>query len=372
MDTGPAAEEENEMRGVVGRLSVILMSGAVLGGVLLRGFMRQVGGRKPPAQAFSVGGDRPAVRNAPAGPLLIDLATHAFELCEDEEAFGWLSDRELLRVRDLPDGQWEIAKVDSVSGHETPLRALSRLFSASKGVTDEACLSPDRRYFLWYSMSGRRHVASLDGSYHQTWPGRQLRHDEDRFGIAWMGDSRHWIELMPIGDPRSLHPVPVELVFVRTLGERRTRVLRLAGESSAFNREGDGLSLGAAISADRVLFISTQGQARVVEASLHGNAEPTRRFSIPLPGDAVAREAVFSPQADRIAWKLEREDRNHSLREVGIWTCRTDGSGLQEVGHWLIASSDASHPEPEHIRWLPSGRGLSFDYRDELYTIPTP
>ncbi len=122
-------------------------------------------------------------------------------------------------------------------------------------------------------------------------------------------------------------------------------------------------------------------------ATLRRSPLPMHRYSVhaPLNGHFANsnpwyQPSVLSPQGDRLAWLIVREytpPGQRKQRMIGLWVSRLDGSGMQEIGHMDYQPNDFGHrgyePKkevPQHLRWTPDGKRLSFQYQGALYTVP--
>ena len=114
---------------------------------------------------------------------------------------------------------------------------------------------------------------------------------------------------------------------------------------------------------------------------------------ITLPSGAEYQAMAVSRQGDRIAWQLGFTDKpavprwlcrllpflkRPESRRISLWVSRLDGSGMREVGSTPVESDLPGPPFVGELRWLPSGKTLSFvtqGYEDSkwtvrLYTVP--
>lgn len=110
------------------------------------------------------------------------------------------------------------------------------------------------------------------------------------------------------------------------------------------------------------------------------------RFSVRLPMEAHVYDAVFSPGADRIAWRLGYVPpppfpafiqrwlplpRPLRLEAVGVWVSRNDGTDMHEIGHYSREPSEKDRIAYHDLRWLPDGKTISFIHDDTLYSVST-
>ena len=112
-----------------------------------------------------------------------------------------------------------------------------------------------------------------------------------------------------------------------------------------------------------------------------------RHYTISKPPNALDREAVLSPQGDRVAWlygivhiplgynKLQSLYAMLHIRlsyTAAIWISKPDGGDLHELGSMPLINAPTLSTEckSSHLRWTPNGKSLSFLYQNNLYIIP--
>ena len=143
--------------------------------------------------------------------------------------------------------------------------------------------------------------------------------------------------------------------------------------------------------------VSTPRAAQEISVWRLGQTNPLHRWSIRLPG--VASEVQVSPHGDQVAWLLSpagTDMRPTALREEteSLWVSRLDGGGMRRIGTMtkripplnmrrlerkLLQSGDSLDAAtqkqlsyldmPSQVRWLPSGRAVSFQYQGALWVV---
>jgi len=93
------------------------------------------------------------------------------------------------------------------------------------------------------------------------------------------------------------------------------------------------------------------------------------------------KQVVLSPHADRVAWVFHQRYLSpllvlskrvglpfnaEAIEETTIYVSRIDGTEMREIG---TAPSPTDASQDVEIKWMPSGKRLSFVYKNVLYTI---
>jgi hypothetical protein len=94
----------------------------------------------------------------------------------------------------------------------------------------------------------------------------------------------------------------------------------------------------------------------------------TGTATITLPPGTTAAEMLYSPQGDRIAWSL----RSPHGTWTTLWVCRVDGTGWRKILSVPDAADNTPASEVTGVRWLPSGKAISFLCRNTLWTVSVP
>ena len=115
------------------------------------------------------------------------------------------------------------------------------------------------------------------------------------------------------------------------------------------------------------------GQADIGDANLNNSPIMVESKTVKLPFGVDPELVSISPDGKRIAWKWFHHDYGSSLSWLGrpipflpknppiarmeIWTCNTDGSGMQEAGY-----IDKTYPgfPPYPLFWSNNSKGLFF------------
>lgn len=124
------------------------------------------------------------------------------------------------------------------------------------------------------------------------------------------------------------------------------------------------------------------------ELAIGNLPSPIEKHMMRLPNGVTLLSAHPSPRHDRILYHLYIERTNllatllHRLspnvpdtpsKTESLWTSRTDGSDMRELGYILCdqAADRTTDGELAHIEWLPDGKQVSFLCRGTLYAMPT-
>lgn len=91
-----------------------------------------------------------------------------------------------------------------------------------------------------------------------------------------------------------------------------------------------------------------------------------RLKQIPLSSDMIKKDSIFT---DMAIMSSGRKSVQAWVVTRTIWLSRSDGMKLHSLGRVETYTEAVSQPKELAIAWLPSGKKLSFVYRNMLYTI---
>lgn len=106
----------------------------------------------------------------------------------------WLNPNQVVNVQSATSN---LAVFDLDTGKQTPVDAMNALYEHQEAYKNPFSVrtSPDGRWLLWPSDSNGEptwEAVSLDGQQHREWPRAT---DFGTLDVAWMQDSRHWVQL---------------------------------------------------------------------------------------------------------------------------------------------------------------------------------
>ncbi len=303
-------------------------------------------------------------------------------------AWGWISDRELIFLRQNGPRP-AFYRHDIVTGVESSIPALTKLFLTTGADPDGIQVAPDGQYVLWngyHAEDGRIVGARIDG-------GEFFRGPNGLRGFArWLGDSRHWFEL---GMKVSVF-ADARICSIAAGGSSARINIRAAhpiNNSSSYG--GNEIVRGIQGSCDRILTndwsyraITTSTRVSISELNLASGFSPTRTYSVQIPQGRYACDVITAPRGDQIAWKFAFENHEGVIDVLSRWLprfrapCQTvalyvssvNGSNMHDLGRMESIdnkSDEVFMREPDYIKWTPDGKHLSFIYRDSLYLVST-
>ena len=329
----------------------------------------------------------------------------------------WLSDHELLLFkhatpvsrRQWPGGDareyyrgWSLTRLDTSTGIETPLTAVSAWFPHRADAPYNAAVSPDGRWLLW--RKGVRIVAArLDGTQRQTWddsanPANCMELPLDL--PQWRLDSRHFCELLTRHVDNFNRDEYIGGALIRDVqNPKAAQVVEIPhyaefGHNLYFETPHVTLT-GDVFSAAPANVWSPTKTLLLVPLQA---GQPARKFSVKAPAATEFNTersdyytaVALSPHGDRIAWNCVSPEYVPPLLDLlhrifpgqqvfpthtlSLWTSRLDGSDMTEIGEIIITKKDALRwiePRIMSLRWLPSGKALSFIYQGTLYRVET-
>jgi len=302
--------------------------------------------------------------------------------------YRWINDHEVLFFREKsPQARnapgWNFYKIDTLTGQETSLTALSHLAQNSFGSFSQFAISPDGKRIFWTGKGIT--VATLNGE--------QTIHlapesTVNFFEITWTKDSNHLVAYSTI--PKAPQMVQKTLFDLQTrqTTQRLTIDSEFASGVTAIDNHLLTIVRKERKSADAPEIVE-------VDETEGGNTPlPPHKYTVILPPNIRCGEALFSPQGNRIAWQLIEKGGTmppvlawlHRLvpgfnpppskPKVSLWVSRLDGSWMHELGYVLVPTFPPSSAVPwsmifDHLSWLPDGKQISFRHDDALYTVPT-
>jgi hypothetical protein len=318
-------------------------------------------------------------------PLLLERATRVTSAAgwnraafnNEISAHWWLSDREILSYRTGPGKSMHFFRRDIFTQQETPLPALDRrLHDYRAGY--EMTVSPDGTWILWGGPEEGWHSMAirLDGS-------AMMKTPYDRNSSPhWLDGSRHWVNLFINWQQEQW--VGGE-VYDTAAPNRPPRKVAIGQP----NRAGRGWVY---ITPDsRMVWINRwqringfDPEILFSEAGFDANRMPRRNYRIVLPHAATVKGYLYSPDGHRIAWLLSIAHTSPiaafvkrflpkfhvaTERTDSLWVSRLDGGDFHEIG--MVSDKISQHqPGLSCMRWLPSGRRISFLYQDAIWTVP--
>lgn len=84
----------------------------------------------------------------------------------------------------------------------------------------------------------------------------------------------------------------------------------------------------------------------------------------------------MNPEKQTLCWlsvhRLIPKFNPRPIYTESVWISRTDGHGMQELGHVPTHLDENGTPQDllRDVRWLPDGRQISFVYEGTLYVMP--
>ncbi|MCW3051092.1 MAG: hypothetical protein JWN14_262 [Chthonomonadales bacterium] len=301
--------------------------------------------------------------------------------------YRWINDHEVLFFREKsPQSRsapgWNFYKIDTLTGQETSLTALSRLAQNSFDSSSRFAISPDGKRFFWTGKGIT--VTTLDGEQSFQLGPEATSHI---FEINWTEDSNHLITystqseghqtaqrtLYDIQARKATQHLAVNLDSTSDIAARDKRLLIFVWKEHADVHVPEALEID--------------------EREIGNTTLPPHKYTVLLPHNLKCGKALFSPQGDRIAWQfIEMEGTVppvlawlHRLvpafhppppkPKVSLWVSRLDGSQMQELGYVLVPALPPGSAVGwsmlfDHLSWLPDGKHLSFRHEDALYTVP--
>ncbi|MHB8523096.1 MAG: hypothetical protein ACYDH9_20385 [Limisphaerales bacterium] len=286
------------------------------------------------------------------------------------EPYAWCSTNEILALRALNQGDFQLERVHVRTGTTQPLHGLDAFFSNHENRSEGFVwkTSPDGQWFFGLTHGLTNGITllacRLDGTSASKW-------SSTADGLEIFPDGSGWVELVER---------PTQTI-ARVIS-RETHAAREIALRTAHGVVPIGLAQGGASLVCWEIPTETQSISPMICCQFDLNRPQLRPklFSIDVGRLACSMDqAEMSPQGDRIAWLFGFHNRETVVgylkrrlrrrppawyKTIGLWICHADGTGLHE-----IARADATEPVSD-LRWLLDGKHVSVIYRDGLWTVP--
>lgn len=298
----------------------------------------------------------------PAEPTLLARATRALPLNGAQPYYWWLSEGEVMLLRDSGLVRYSIAKTS-----ETPLTEVSRQFQQSDGKPDSIKVAPNGTRLLWTGGNGDTHVSLLDGRGHfkvRSFPVCEKR---------WLWDSKRWVEMIGLEG---------QFVFARVSYADRSKKPSEKPMFPPIPCTTDQINVPRMEMTDdaHVLAHYWNGRpgwitpARIIAVGFTASPMNVGKFQATPPREDYAwGELIFSPSIGNFAWAMDYQ-ASRSLSGLfgasytGFWVTTLGVTAPRALGAIATGRGD----KPTNVQWTPSGDRLSFLYRGALWTVPVP
>jgi len=287
-------------------------------------------------------------------------------------SYFWLSDVELLSIREVRQGVYESARIHLASREisRSPGRLLLEPAQDKWDKTFYWNVSPDGKWIL-YVASTRTHLIytakSLDGSRQVAWTNRF----QGGVNPTWLSDSSGFIE-WPV-DETGLH-ARVHWMASRETTEFSIDALPCASPAGLARLQHPFAQVPVRVQAT-LNMVGEFVQLRRAEG-----AWELTRFGLQKPQNLRRGEGwiCLSPRGDRVAWLYYIPERvpqftferaypfveTRPRYSTVVLISRPDGNQIHVVGSIGPARGLAS------VTWTPDGRRLSFVCDEALWTVP--
>jgi hypothetical protein len=297
--------------------------------------------------------------------------------------YRWLTNRRVLFLFDH-ENHFDLHVLDVPTGQQHPLNRLSQLWGTEHRELE---ISPDGRWALWSSSHDcNRYVAAqLDGSHKTAFPaGADRDHNsvpgEWSFPL-WLPDSQRWIEVAVALRSEKVSGATVHFLHRPAKCEPLLvpPVDRLALVPGIF--PGGRMIVWEGIKGDEAVRFFIKG--------IGSHPVKTSFYKVAFPKPWRFDSAEFSQDGRRVAWILtapgagdqkdpSQLDSYAGWEHVSLWTSDLNGRHLEQIGSMRCPPRQDRDPNrwrrklklrPQQLHWLPSGKQLSFVYKNGLYTV---
>jgi hypothetical protein len=280
---------------------------------------------------------------------------------------SWCSTNEILVLRELNQGDFQMQKVNVYTGQTQILHGLDSFFQGHENRNERFGwkLSANGQWFFGLNYQAPKGfdllTCRLDGTSASRW-------SSTANDLVIRPDGSGWMEI-----------------------ETRQARSRVRSVSRVWHELSD-ITLPATHHLVGAIGLTPGGRCLECWDVVQGTVTPITLYRFNLDDPArhpevstidVGHRACevdgpqMSPHGDRIAWVfgfarepvfafVSRWLRNRPAvhRTMGLWVCNTDGTGLREIAR---AEAQEAVFRP---RWLPDGKHVSVLYRDALWVVP--
>lgn len=295
------------------------------------------------------------------------------------EHHAWLSDSELVFVRDGELGSYDVAERTFQLSH------LFEGVSTNSSFRQFFMLSPDRRWVLWRQGHGATMVAAVDGTgtsrrsregftywhrpFWSTVPDRWVEVEFTTISNESPNGREMREELVRFVERDAAGRDPDQLITSIPDGLKYLRVIAAPSLALVVAREmppiGKSWSMGFARGRSVVATVYRPRESETISVWDVEFEHPTAQWHIELPGRMC--DCVATPKADRLAWLIDGRGRDR----VGIWSSYLDGSHMRRLAGFPTPGLLAPAVDyPRGLAWLPGGNAISFAYDGAIWTVP--
>jgi hypothetical protein len=298
-----------------------------------------------------------------------DLLAVSRNLGSDADFDQWVSDTDYMTAPDQ-DNRHIITRYNVVTGQTTRYRLAQP--GIGRRIHSYTILSPDGKWLLWARFIKDVAIEVATGKT-RTW----VEVGDERNVIpAWMPDSRHWVTVPTLADGYMI----IHSVIPGEKDVRCKALYKWDGRLLADTRVTTG---GHLLSIEDPDYNLPRPVLTMHEYTLGATSQVVRVTKAPCPPLIENPTAVVSPSGDQIAWYGPKKTDTrlqailHRLlpliplpkQRVGaIWISNADGSNLHELGVLSVTLDNDEFWNP-NVLWLPSGKAISFEHEDGLYTV---
>ncbi|MCW3099194.1 MAG: hypothetical protein JWL77_4812 [Chthonomonadaceae bacterium] len=295
--------------------------------------------------------------------------------------YYWLNDHELVYIQRTigPDEQYY--KLDITTQKEQALGGFTKIVRdtiKAHGSLPQIYPSPDRKYLAWVGTNDRSEaalvVATIDGSIIISKPSKtSIQYP------AWSADSQWFFGFLEGEVPddlfggirRAFKALTAVSIKVPSIGKTYPIALKselqpnaLSGRRGfAFQTSGppivlpdfyfgsqNNILLGSPIPGELV------GEIQFDEYNIINTTMPVATYTLHLPAFGKFEYVVFSPQGDAIIWKFHLVDDEFRISDK-------DAGHMKRIGkfpHEHEYMPRFIYHDPDDMKWLPSGKGITF------------
>ncbi|HLK58912.1 MAG TPA: hypothetical protein VKU00_20225 [Chthonomonadaceae bacterium] len=323
----------------------------------------------------------------PRPRLLLPLSkriTPSFAWEIDHSDLEWISDHEAVLVQQDTAKHWQLSRLDTLHRTLVPDTKLTTLFQQSQASSPIILPSPDGKWLLWYIRNSKALRLTTPDATHVT----NIPIPLGQYG-GWV-DDRHWATYMNIENlPSSPNAPSLDsgLAEIKVYGVDNPQHPHRIMASDISTVYDPSLTFPSPN-----LFFICDWQPLMPAEKLMLEEHPMHIVGafhaiwIHLPKNDAVNMVTFSPKGERMALLLSRERPGpisqmiHRIipaypvktsNVVSLYVCHRNGKDMKEIGMIMDGApvDDPAGLDTDSLRWLPSGKQLSYVYKGVTYLV---
>jgi len=305
-------------------------------------------------------------------------------------SYDWISEHEILTITPHPQpnavSEYTVLLFDTATRQYTPLAGLAKTFTDKNLWPNDFKLSPNRTWLYWVNRSDTSWTefaaSHLDGTGYRTWPryGYNEVFFTDDSHIAQLASNPSWVAIRDLSDARRdrvyAYPGTKANQILADHAIDHPRFVEM--ESTWHPDDTETAFISSYRFLDYIPFVANRNSDRP--------APITPIATATSPANTSVVYSDVSPDERRVAMSTQCERTDQFLgmihriipsikaptrRWESIWIWNGDNTAMRELGRLpgKALRKDTFDTNIGTVKWLPSGRQISFEYNHTLYVL---